>query len=104
MHMADNDSQLVALHSEWIGDSYMRVRTRRVAKLDKLIVDVWEMTQEGHRTSKARARKVAREAAQKAGSPSIDYCVLLDFETDRKASRFTGELVIVKIRQTSFAF
>ena len=114
MHVADQKSfspenglgecHLIALHSEWIGTSYMRVRTRSVGKKNKIVVDVWEMVTDGHRTSKARARKVAREAALKARADTTDYCVLLDFETDRKASRFTGEQVLVKIRQTSFAF
>jgi hypothetical protein len=104
MHVADDQSQLLSLRSEWIGESQMRIRTRWVGKKKKIVVDVWELTTDRHRTSMARARKVAREAAIRARADTTEYCLLLDQEIHRKATRFTGEKVLVKVRQTSFAF
>ena len=104
MHIADQESKLISLHSEWIGESQMRIRVRYIGKARKLLVDVWEFCDSRHRTSMTRARTVARAAARLNGAQSMDMSLLLDFETNRKATRFDGTVALVRIRQTSFAF
>jgi hypothetical protein len=103
-HIADQESKLISLHSEWIGESQMRIRVRYIGKARKLLVDVWELCDARHRTSMTRARTVARAAARLNGAQSMDMSLLLDFETNRKATRFDGTVALVRIRQTSFAF
>ena len=103
-HIADQESKLISLHSEWIGESQMRIRVRYIGKDRKLLVDVWELCDARHRTSMTRARTVARAAARLNGAQSMDMSLLLDFETNRKATRFDGTVALVRIRQTSFAF
>ena len=103
-HIADQESKLISLHSEWIGESQMRIRVRYIGKARKLLVDVWEFCDSRHRTSMTRARTVARAAARLNGAQSMDMSLLLDFETNRKATRFDGTVALVRIRQTSFAF
>ena len=102
-HMADKESKLISLHSEWIGDSQMRVRVRYIGRKRTIVVDVWEFCDACHRTSMTRARTVARKASRANGA-SVDGVLLMDYETERKATRFDGTLVQVRIRQTSFSF
>ena len=98
----DRDVNLLALHSEWQDDSYMRVRVRNYGKgSTRILVDITEMT--GHRTSKARARKLACVMAEKF-NVSSPGSLIRDDEIERKASRLDGSKVIVRIRTTCFAF
>jgi hypothetical protein len=88
--------------AEHVGLSYLRARVRHVGNRNKLIVDVWEYT--GHRTSKARALRFARDSVQAFGITSVDNTLLLDHEIERKVSDSSGVLHAIKIRQSTFAF
>lgn len=98
----DRDAKVLDERWQWIGVSHMRSRTRRVGKRNKLIVDVWELT--GHRTSKARALRFARDSVSKFAVSGVDHTVLLDFESDKKVSTADGSQTVVHVRQSSFAF
>lgn len=103
VNFLDKDRNALGFHWEFLGDSYMRVNVRNYGKgTPKVIVDVTELT--GHRTSKARALRLARKYAEQYGIRSKDCSELLDHETDRKATKFDGSKTVVHIRQTSFAF
>ena len=88
------------MSTQFQGNSQMLARTRHVG--NKIIVDVWEYS--SHRTSMARARTLAREQARLQTIASVDFSVLLDYETERKVSDSEGQQHTIKIRQSSFAF
>jgi hypothetical protein len=101
----DREQNLLALHSEFLEDSYLHVRVRNHGngrRTPKILVDVTEF---GHRTSMARALLVARQQARIVGVRSMDCSILRDNEIERKVMRaYTGILGPIRIRQTCFAF
>lgn len=99
----DKDQNLLTLHSEFVGDSWVRVRVRNYGKdSNKILVDVTEYT--CHRTSMARALRIARQEARKVNVSSMDCSLIRDDEIDRKATKPDGTKVAIHIRQTCFAF
>lgn len=99
----DRDQNLLALHSEFVQDSFVLVKVRNYGKGSiKTLVDITEFTR--HRTSKARARKIACEQARKVGVVSMDYSVIRDDEIDRKVAMIGGTQTVVHVRQSCFAF
>jgi hypothetical protein len=87
--MTQSQSTLIGLHSEWVGQSQMRVRIRRIdGPHSKLLVDVTELTSD--RTSKRRSLDTAKKYAQLNGA-SKSFTELCDFQTDRKAIRLNGD-------------
>lgn len=98
------ENGLVGLHSEWVGKSYFRIRSRRVAST--LLVDVMEYAE---RPSKKRAATAARMAAsQQTGSIKSTGSVIFELEQTKKSSRLdeNGNSVSqrTRIRTTTFAF
>ena len=97
---------LIALHSEFVGKSQMRVRTRLVGKSSTLLVDVTEL---GPTTSKKRALTAATDAARLAGS-SGKAVLVSDHQSVRPANRLdpeTGHVIAAKptaVRSTTFMF
>ena len=98
----DKTPTLIGLHSEWVGASEMRTKTREFGNT-KIVVDVIELTH--GRTSKVRATKAAQAAARLAGVESVSSFVLLsDQEIARKSSKLDGSSSLVHIRQMCFVF
>lgn len=94
--------RLISEGSEFDGDSYFAIKVRYHGNRSKIMVDVLEVT--GHRTSMARARKLACNHAMGAGIVSMDYSLISDFRFDRKATNLDGSKTVVHIRRTCFAF
>lgn len=96
---------LIGLHSEFVGKSEMRVKTRRVGNSAVVMVDVTEL---GPSTSKRRAEKAARDAARLAGIASTGHAIF-DYETSRSANRldprgYAIPTAPIRVRNMSFAF
>lgn len=100
----DKDCHILDMHSEWVGDSEMRVRVRHFGKKNRIMVDVTELAP--HHTSKIRAAKVATSAARKVGVPNVDFVTVSDFETVRVSYRIHSDntKVRTKVRSMTFAF
>lgn len=101
---SDKNSNVIGLHSEWIGKSHLRVRTRRVGKSATIMVDVTEF---GERTSKRRAASVAGSTAKSAGMAGTGV-VIFDHETPRVLKRLDANGNVIesktRVRTTTFAF
>lgn len=98
-------AELVEFHSEWVGDSWMRVAAKKIGKdgeNKKLSITVTEMTET--QTSKKRAAKVACEAARRLGVPSVDHVLLHDYETSRETENLQGQRKKTNIRQSVYVF
>lgn len=94
---------LLALHTEWVGDAQFRVRVRSIKRTDKIIVDVTELS--GQRLNrKGVALKIARQQARKHGAASMDATVLCEYRADKRTMDLDGKVGIVKIRQSSYVF
>lgn len=97
------DANIIEMRSEWMGDSLMRVIVRHFGKKNRIMIDVQEFTPK--RTSKARALKIAVDAARRAGCSSVDCITVSDMEFFRKSKKLdTDEDVKTSIRYTTFAF
>ena len=98
----EKDCNIIGLHSEWIGGSELRVRTRHFGKKNRIMIDVQELSPK--ETSRQRATKVARDAARRVGA-SADYIVIAEYETLRLSQRLDSDKVYrTKVRNTTFAF
>jgi hypothetical protein len=98
----DRDQNLLRLHSEFVGDSQLRVRVRNYGRgSKKILVDVMELTY--HRTSMARARKIACAQASMFDISSFGS-LIRDNEIDKKVTMWDGTKTVVRVRQTCFAF
>lgn len=97
------DANIIDMHSQWIGESLLRVVVRHFGKKNRIMVDVQEFT--AKRTSKARALKVATQAARRVGCASVDCITVSDMEFFRKSRRIeTNEEVKTSVRHITFAF
>ena len=97
------DCNILNMHSEWVGESLIRTVTSHFGKIDKIMVDVQEITPK--RTSKQRALKAARDAARRVGCTSVDCCQVSDIEMVRQSRNIhTDEPVRTFIRTSTFAF
>jgi hypothetical protein len=97
------DDNLLGLHSEWVGDSQMRLRVRKLGKTDKVIVDVTELSHK-RICRPGTALRVARNFVRQFGVVSVDATMLRDTRHDKQATTLDGKKVLVKIRQSSFVF
>ena len=99
----DKDSNILELHSEWIGGSEMRIRVRHFGNKNRIMIDVTELSPK--QTSRQRATKVARDAARRVGAASTDYIIVAEYETFRLSQRLDSEQVFkTRVRNTTFAF
>jgi hypothetical protein len=98
----EKECNIIGLHSEWIGGSELRVRTRSFGSKNRIMIDVLELSPK--ETSKARATKVARAAAKLVGA-SADYIIVAEYETCKFSQRLDSDKVYrTKVRHTTFAF
>lgn len=97
------DSNILDMHSQWVGESLIRTVTRHFGKKNKIMVDVMEISPK--HTSKERALKAARDAARRSGCASVDCCIVSDQEIVRESHNLhTNEPVKTKVRSITFAF
>ncbi|QDH84913.1 hypothetical protein SEA_Phreeze_49 [Mycobacterium phage Phreeze] len=106
--MTQNTNELVSLTSEWVGDSYLRVRTRRVGRSGTLMVDVAEYAA---RPSKKRALDIARKAARQSSATPLRGAtgsVIFEHETVKATNKLDPEgnvtPIRTRVRNTTFAF
>ena len=99
----DRDSNLLANSVEFVGNSHFNVRVRNYGKgSTKILIDVTEIA--CHRTSKARAIKIACRQARNVGAVDMDFSTIRDDEIDKKVTMWDGTKTVVHVRQTCFAF
>src|ERR1700751_1510693 len=102
MNSSTNEQRIISMASQFIGDSQFQVVVRFHGRRNKIMVDVTEIT--CHRTSKARAFRVARQHAEKVGIASADSSIISDVQSERKATRLDDTPVAVQIRRICLAF
>lgn len=96
-------SNIIDVHSQWIGDSLIRTTVRHFGKRNKIMVDVQEISP--RHTSKQRATKAAVDAARRVGCTSVDYCNVSDTECIRESRDLhTDKPVRTRVRSMTFAF
>lgn len=96
-------SLIIDMKSQWVGESLVRVVTRKVGNRDKILVDVTEHAPET--TSRKTAQRLAMEAARRVGCGSVDSVTLSDQEIVRRSFKInTDEPVSTKVRTMTFAF
>lgn len=104
--MTLGESILIGLNSEWVDQSEMRVRTRRITQesgtLERIMVDVIEMT-EGD-TSLIRSLDIARKYAALNGASDAGVFQVCDLQTDRKVIRLNDDRTDVHVRMVCWAF
>jgi hypothetical protein len=97
------ESNILDMHSEWVGESLIRTVTRHFGKKNKIMVDVMEFSPKA--TSKKRALHAATNAARRVGCVSVDCCNVGDTEIVRQYRDIhTDKLTRTRIRSMTFAF
>jgi len=99
--------ELISLTSRWVGESQVRIRVRHInskGKLKIVMVDLFELSPEGHEVERTVLNHLAIEAAMVNGAGSHDFCVIRDYLTFRKANRLDGTVTYTNIREKSFVF
>lgn len=102
--MLHKGGTVLALNSEWMGDSLIRTVTRQFGNSSsKILVDVTEISAKS--TSKQRALKAAIAAARRVGCSSVDCVKISDNEIIRNSFDLqTNNPVRTKVRSITFAF
>ena len=94
---------ILDMHSQWVGESFIRTVVRHYGKKKRIMVDVMEYSPKY--TSKQRGFAAAKEAARRVGCSTVDCCNVRDDEIVRVSQRLdSDEPVRTKIRSMSFAF
>lgn len=97
-----SDMNVLGYETRWVDGHQLRTRTRKLGDLDKIVVDVLEMSERW--TSLARSRSVARQVANRYGARDFAATQLADIQIDKKIGNQDGEIRKVRIRHTSYAF
>lgn len=102
--MTESNTTLIGLHSEWVGQSQMRCRVRKVdGPKPRILVDVQELSP-NEITHKSAALGIARTLAVFNGA-HCDATELCDLQSDRKAIRLKdNEQIVTRARQFCWAF
>jgi len=102
--MTESNTTLIGLHSEWVEQSQMRCRVRRVdGPKPRILVDVLELSP-NESTHKTEAMGIARSLAVLNGA-HCDPTELCDLQSDRKAVRLKDDVqVMTRARQFCWAF
>lgn len=101
MQDLDRNLTTIALHSEFVGKSQLRVRTRKHGNT-VIMVDVFEY---GPTTSKKRAASAARDAARIVNRSGGS--VIFEYETEKPVKRLdpeTGNVIETRTRVRSTTF
>lgn len=98
------ESTTISLFSKLVEKSQVSVRVRRIGNRDRIIVDLFVISPEGHEVLRPKLNKIAINAAIVNGAVNADFLVIHDYLTQRRSYKLDGTACNTNVREKSYVF